>query len=193
MYFQRVRKAKGVFPLLLFLKIHVELERKKFMKVEDYFLPQTLPTTIQTEEDFLQAFRWSDRARLILPKNITFPLKFPYYYSWVESSGTYAFLLLKRPNWEAPKGLVFRRNVVSPPTSNICNWCHTFGGSDDIGMMSVVVDSKQTVGLYICLNLDCLAQLETQIGSSGKSFETLAEQVCDKAGVFFEHVLIKSQ
>ncbi len=56
-------------------------------------------------------------------------------------------------------------------------------------MLSVKVNSKLTIGQYLCSRLDCLERIETQIGTSGKNFEALAENVCDRINRFFEKVL----
>lgn len=145
---------------------------------------------IASEEDLIQTFRPKDHDLVILPRPLNYPISVEHYVAWGESSGNYTYLVFKRPNWELPRGMVFRRTNSPLATSNLCDWCHSYGGSDDIGMLSVRVNSKLTVGQYLCVNLDCLEKLETQITSTGKNFDTLAEQVCQKIERFYERTIM---
>lgn len=156
-------------------------------------LQYTRPFTISSKAEFLEAFHWKDQHLIHIPDKLQFPLAVDYYYSWIEPSGNYAFLVLKKPNWDIPKGLVFRRNTGNPTTSNLCDWCHSYGSSDDITMLTVKVDSKVTIGQYLCSKLDCIEKLETQMGSSGKRFEKLAEELCEKIGRFFERAVFEQK
>lgn len=145
---------------------------------------------ISSEEELIKCFREKERDKIILPKDFDFPIDVRYYMSWTESSGSYTYLIFKGPNWDSPRGLVFRRGSSDMGTSGMCDWCHSYGGSDQLGLLTVRLDAKTTIGQYLCLNLDCLDKLETQIGTSGKNFETLAAQVCTKIGRFFERTFL---
>lgn len=151
------------------------------------------PYTIASKEAFIEAFHWKDQHLVQTPDALQFPLNIQYYYSGVEPSGTYAFLLFKRPNWDAPKGLVFRRTRGHSGVANLCDWCHSYGSSEEITLLNVKINSKLTIGQYLCSRLDCLEKLETQIGTSGKSFEALAEAVCEKINRFFERTVLAPQ
>lgn len=160
------------------------------MKTEtEHSFRHTPPFLISSKNEFIQSFHWKDQHLVTPPIAVQFPLKIQYYFSWVDPSGAYAFMLFKRPNWDTPKGMVFRRNAGHSGTANLCDWCHSYGSSNEITMLSVKVNSKLTIGQYLCSRLDCLEKLETQIGTSGKSFEALAENVCDKIHRFFENVM----
>lgn len=152
---------------------------------------QSTPYVVSSKEDLLKAFHWKDQNVVTIPKDLTFPLKIDYFFSWIEPSGTYTFLLFKRPNWDSAKGLVFRRiPTPHPGTTNICDWCHSYGSSDEISMLNVKLSSKQSIGQYLCSDLSCLDKLETQMGLSGKSYETLAAALCDKVNRFYERTMI---
>jgi len=150
----------------------------------------TSPYKIHSEDELLAAFREKDRKHVVLPSDLEYPIDTRYYFSWGESSGNYTYLVFKRSNWDSPRGLVFRRTTTYMNVGNLCDWCHSYGGSDQIGMLSVRVNPRLTIGQYLCLNLDCLDKLETQIGTSGKNFETLAEQVCEKINRFYERTVM---
>lgn len=141
---------------------------------------------IATEEDLALCFREKDRQKVILPRNMEFPLKVRYFLSWTESSGSYTYLVFKGPNWDTPRGLVFRKTASDMGTSGMCDWCHAYGGSDQVGLLTVKINSKTTIGQYLCLDINCLDHLETQMSVSGKNFETLALQVCTKIARFYE-------
>lgn len=145
---------------------------------------------ISSEEDLIQTFRPKDHDLVILPRPLTYPLNIQHYIAWGESSGNYTYLVFKRPNWELPRGLVFRRTPTQQTTSNLCDWCHSYGSTEDIGMLTVRINAELTVGQYLCVNLDCLEKLETQITSTGKNFDTLAEQVCQKIERFYERTIM---
>ena len=148
-----------------------------------------LPFRIEAEEDLFRIFRSDDHSKVILPHTMNFPLDIEYYYSWTESSGNYTYLIFKRPNWDSPHGLVFRRVQSHESTTGMCSWCHSTGGGDQIGMLTVSVNPRKTIGQYICLNIDCLSKLETQVTMTGKSLNTLTEQLCGKMGDFYEKVI----
>jgi len=145
---------------------------------------------IASKEDLLNLFSEKDQAQVLLPKDVPFPIDVPYYFTWSEPSGNYTYLAFKRPNWELPRGLVFRRTREAPVRPNACDWCHSYGSSDEIGMMTVSVNSKVTVGQYLCMDLSCLTKLESQVGAAGKNFDTLAEQLCDKIARFYERTIM---
>ena len=124
---------------------------------------------IETEKDLLLAFRPRDREAVELPKGLTFPLFVRDYLAWVEPAGTRVFLLSPSPEGKRPMGIAFRRDAsagVSP--SHMCDWCHTYGSANEIGLLTTDVNSKRRVGVNLCLDLRCKDKLEAAADLAGR-------------------------
>lgn len=161
------------------------------MKLEQLTpIRHTNPYQIQSEEELLRAFRSRDQKQVVLPKKQNYPIQVQHFFSWAEPSHSYTYLVFKRPNWDEPRGIVFRRSSNQATRGNMCDWCHAYGSADKISLLSVSVNPKLTLGQYLCTDLDCLDNLETQIGMTGKNYDTLAEQVCDKISRFYERIMM---
>lgn len=152
------------------------------------FYGQDFLFQIPTEDALLELFREKDRRRVIPPRGMEYPLRTQYYFTWSESSGVYRYLVFKKPGWEMPKGLVFKRSYSSAQQGMgaLCDWCHAYGSSDQIGLLTTAIDSKHTVGMMLCLDLSCGDKIESMPSMTNKSPETLLVQLCEKIGRFFE-------
>lgn len=152
------------------------------------FYPQDYVFNIESEDEIAPFFRPRDRKKVILPRGLELPMRVQYYFTWGESSGVYRYLLFKKPGWENPMGLVFRRGDQSmhAGTGRLCDWCHGYGSSDQIGLLTTAVNSKRTVGMMLCLDLSCGDKIENGPNLSNKDPQTLILQVCEKIGRFFE-------
>lgn len=157
--------------------------------------PQIYSFTISSEADLVQAFRYHDQKKLVLPKPVSYPIQANHYYAWKESSGVYVYMVFKKPEWKAPIGIVFKRMHTGNPLTNarLCDWCLSYGPSDLVGMLSVSLNSRQTAGMMLCLDLGCAGRLEEAAELSGKSFEKLAAQLYERIGRFIEGVLRDSK
>ncbi len=145
---------------------------------------------IDNENDLLKTFPVKEQRRVVLPSKLVFPLRTQYYFTWVSPDGLYAYLVFKKPEWAGPKGVVFRgRNTGVSPTAAMCDWCHSFGGSNEIGMMLTSVNPNRSVGMNLCLDLSCIEKTETIALIAGKNFEKLADKVCQAIVGFYEHIL----
>lgn len=158
----------------------------------------SLPTTLHhnhkfrlsTEPEILKCFRAKDQELVIFPRPMDYPFDVQYYFSWSEASGNYTYLIYKHPTWDKPMGMVLRRVNSALTTANTCDWCHSYGNSNDVGMLKVRITEDVTMGQYLCLNLDCLNKLDTQSHMTGKSIEMLDEQVCEKINRFYEKTIL---
>lgn len=157
--------------------------------------PNFYSFTIESEKDLIQAFRYHDQKKLVLPNHITYPIQAQHYYAWRESSGVYIYMVFKKPEWKAPIGIVFKRSHAGSHLSNsrLCDWCLSYGPSDLVGMLSVTLNSRQSAGMMLCLDLGCAERLEEAAELGGKNFEKLAHQLYDRVGRFFESVLRQSK
>lgn len=155
------------------------------------FYPQDYTFDISSEAELLGLFRVRDRERVILRNTVELPMRVQYYFTWADSSGAYRYLLFKKPGWENPMGLVFRVGSSSADAGvgGICDWCHTYGSSNQIGLLTTAVDSKKTVGMMLCLDLSCGDKIENGPSQSSKSPESRLLQVCERMGRFFEDTI----
>lgn len=111
------------------------------------------------------------------------------YFTWRESSGTYTYLVFKLPNWDLPRGIVFkRRSALTDGGGRICGWCHSYGSSDEINMMSVAINGSTSSGYILCEDLRCIEKIEEAAALSGKSPEKHIQQLYQKIGLFFENL-----
>lgn len=142
---------------------------------------------IDSEDDLLKAFSIKDQKKLVLPSKFVYPLRTPYYFTWTSPEGHYVYLVFKKPQWSEPRGAVFRRGKpLAGPTSSMCDWCHSFGSSDEIGMLLTSLTDRKTIGMMLCLDLTCIDKTETIALIAGKNFERLADKICDDIAVLFE-------
>lgn len=140
------------------------------------------------EQDLLNTFRDKDKKFVEIPKTIQFPLALKNYITWSEPGGVRTYLVFKKENWDTPRGIVFKKTHAGnlEVGSRMCDWCHAYGPSDQIGMLTTMVSSKRTVGMLLCLDLSCMQKLEVVSSKSKKSFEKLANDLTQRIGRFFE-------
>lgn len=143
---------------------------------------------IASEEELMHFFRPRDQKRVIVRRDLEFPMRAQYYFTWGESSGVYRYLVFKRPGWETPMGVVFRVGSSHPDsaTGGICDWCHAYGDASQIGLLTVSVNPKRTIGFILCRELNCGDKIENNPSTSSKVPETRILQVCERIGRFFD-------
>ncbi len=116
---------------------------------------------IASEQELILCFRPRDQKRLVVPLNLRFPIKVNSYYTWKESSGVYTYLIFKRPNWDAPRGVAFKRTPsTGEATGGLCSWCNSYGTSEEIGYLSVAMSAKVGNSYLICHDLSCASKIE---------------------------------
>lgn len=152
---------------------------------------QPLTLRLDSEEDLIKSFRPKDQRKVIPPRGIRYPLDVEHYYVWREPSGVYMYMIFQKPNWDRPRGVIFRRAETAHLQSakRLCDWCLNYGGSDAVGMLGVRLNSKTSVGMMLCQDLSCARNLETVAELSGKSFEKLAKDLYEKIGRFYEGMM----
>ena len=145
---------------------------------------------IETEKDLLQAFRPRDRDKVELPKGLSFPLFVRDYLSWTEPAGTRVFLLCHSPEGKLPMGLAFRRDQSGGSLpSQMCDWCHSYGSSNEIGLLTTDVNSKRRVGVNLCLDLRCKEKMESVADRSGRHFRDMLPPVLERMRRFAREAL----
>jgi hypothetical protein len=136
--------------------------------------PDTVPSnnvfTIASKQELTEAFRKIDLKKLVLPEDVQFPMHIRSYYTWAESSGVYVYLVFKLPNWDLPRGVAFKKLPHrGEPTNNLCNWCHAYGSSQEIGLLSMAVSSRVSHSYLICNDLSCARKIEDLSALAGKN------------------------
>jgi hypothetical protein len=143
---------------------------------------------IQSETELVSLFGEKEQRRVILPANTQFPIKAQYYYAWKESSGVYTYLVFKKPSWDKPRGLLFKRTRVTTRMAGMCDWCLSIGSSDQVGMLGLDVNSRQSIGMILCTDLGCIERLQEASVLSGKNFDKLAQGLITKIEKLYENV-----
>lgn len=125
--------------------------------------------SIGSEEELKQSFRGRDQKKLLLPEGLQYPFNVRSYFTWKEPSGVYTYLVFKMPNWDRPRGVAFKRAASSgEPTGGLCNWCHAYGSSDDIGFLSVTMSGQVSTSYFLCQDLSCIEKIEDATMLAGK-------------------------
>lgn len=145
--------------------------------------------SLESEADLVKTFRLRDQKKLILPDNLEFPLNIRSYFTWKEPSGVYTYLVFKNPNWDMPRGVAFKRTPPSAePTGGLCNWCHAYGTSDQIGLLSVTMNAEVSFSYFLCQDLTCIEKIEENCARSGKDPEKNIEELYYRMAKLFENI-----
>ncbi len=134
---------------------------------------------LETDRALIGAFRSRDRRVIEMPSGITFPLFVRDYLAWTETSGARVYLVFTAPGSNKPIGLIFRRDSPDSgaPSSRICDWCHSYGSSYEVGLLTTDVNSKRRVGVCLCVDLRCKEKLEDVADRSGRHPREVLEQL----------------
>lgn len=158
------------------------------MSLINNFLTENI-FTIGSEQELAEAFRERDQAKLLVPAGLEYPINIRSYFTWKEPSGVYTYLIYKMPNWDMPKGVAFKRTAPSgEQTGGLCNWCHAYGSSDEIGLLSVTMNSNVSMSYFLCHDLRCIEKIEEAAARSGKSPEKQIDELYFRMGKLFENI-----
>jgi FBP C-terminal treble-clef zinc-finger len=151
---------------------------------------ETTMFRIETEKDLMQAFRPRDRKTLELPAGFQFPLFVRDYLAWTEPAGTRVFLVVPSQGSRLPVGIAFRRDSQGGgPASCMCDWCHSYGSADEIGLLTTDVNSKRRVGVSLCIDLRCKEKLEAVADRSGRHPLELMKPLMERMSRFAREAL----
>lgn len=146
---------------------------------------------IETEKEFLSAFRSRDRKSVEPPKGTRFPLFVRDYLAWVDPYGVRVFLVFTAPGSKRPTGIAFRRDQQGDKALalRVCEWCRASGSADQIGLLTTDVDSKRRVGVNLCLDLRCNEKLEQAANMSGRSVLDDTKELIERMSRFASEAL----
>lgn len=144
----------------------------------------------ENDRALITSFRFRDRRVIEMPKGITFPLFVRDYLAWTETSGARVYLVFAAPGSHKPIGIIFRRE---PPggtsVARVCDWCHSYGTSDEVGLLTTDVDSKRRVGVALCIDLRCKEKLEDAADRAGRHPRHVLDQLCARMYRFAHEAL----
>ena len=133
---------------------------------------------LETDRALIQSFRSRDRRVIEMPERITFPLFVRDYLAWTETSGARVYLVFSAPGSHTPIGLIFRRDSPgSGPGAGMCEWCHHYGATSEVGLLTTDVDNKRRVGVSLCVDLRCKERLEDAADRGGRHPREVLEQL----------------
>lgn len=145
--------------------------------------------SIESEKELVDSFRLRDQKKLVLPVGLKFPLNIRSYFTWKEPSGVYTYLVAKMPNWDMARGVAFKRTASSgEPTGGLCNWCHAYGTSEEIGLLSVAMSSSVSTSYLICQDLRCIEKIEEAAMLAGKDPEKSISELYYRIQKLFENI-----
>jgi hypothetical protein len=136
---------------------------------------------IQSEAHLLAAFRPRDRESVVLAPPMRYPLLVREHRAWVDPQGFRTFLILAEPGGRRPLGIVFQRDAGGGvPVSQMCDWCHATGSSNEIGLLTTAASSRRRVGVNVCLDLRCAEKLEDEASRSGRNHRELVGRLNER-------------
>lgn len=145
--------------------------------------------SIESEDDLVRSFRVRDQKKLVLPSSLEFPMNVRSYLTWQESSGVYTYLVFKAQNWDLPRGVAFRRGPAgAEAVGGLCSWCHSYGTSEEIGLMSVAMSGNVTRSYLLCQDLRCIEKIEETSMRAGKSPEKHVAELYYRMEKMFENI-----
>jgi hypothetical protein len=146
---------------------------------------------LETDKALIKSFRSRDQRLIEMPAGVTFPLFVRDYLVWTETSGARVYLVFAAPGTREPIGIIFRRDhgEGGARVASLCDWCHTYGSSTEVGLLSTAVSSKRRVGVHLCLDLRCKEKLEDAADRSGRSPRQALDQLQEKMYRFAHEAL----
>ncbi len=145
---------------------------------------------LKSEAELLAAFRTRDRKHVEPPPGLQYPLFVRNYFAWVEPAGVRAFIVFAAPDHTIPTGIAFRRDQSGEGgSSGMCEWCHAYGTSDEVGLLTADVSAHKRVGVYLCRDLRCEAKIEDAADRSGRNPLPPTRQALVRMGRFAEKAL----
>jgi hypothetical protein len=144
---------------------------------------------IADEDELRSVFRREIQRPVEVPTTLKFPILAQHYVTWADPSGAYRYLVLKHPVSQRLVGIIFRP-TRGGEGGRMCNWCHSYGAGNEIGLLTTLINNKQTIGVMACLDLDCIDKIEMAGKMSKKPFNLLAEELVGRMLSFYDHEVI---
>jgi hypothetical protein len=136
---------------------------------------------LTTEASLLATFRYVDRRRVELSRDVTLPMVVNDYVTW--AFGKRVFLVFALPG-AAPRGIVFESNGPGPPVSHMCDWCQQVGLGARVGLLTARRNRERTAGVLVCSDLGCRDRLEYVANRAGVDVEPATRTLLQRMGRF---------
>jgi hypothetical protein len=112
------------------------------------------------------------------------------YLAWTETSGARVYLVFAPPGSRKPIGIIFRRDASDGSgISSMCDWCHSYGSSSEVGLLTTDVNSKRRVGVHLCVDLRCKEKLEDAADRAGRHPIEYLERLRERMSRFAHEAL----
>ncbi len=138
---------------------------------------------LDDEEALLETFRTRDRKQVELPADLKFPLILRDYVAWVHPAGGRVFLVFA-PVDGVPTGIAFDTQGAAAQGPQLCSWCHSHGGGNQVAMLTTTLSNKKRVGVFVCGDLSCKKKLEEACDLAGKNVQAAVKQVVGRMSAF---------
>lgn len=150
---------------------------------------------LEDDRALINAFRPRDRRLIEMPADVSFPFFVRDYLAWTETSGARVYLIFAEPGSRRPIGIIFRRDTSGgAPIAQMCDWCHSYGSSNEVGLLTTDASNKRRVGVHLCLDLRCKDKLEDAANRSGHHPLPVLERLQERMFRFAHEALgIESQ
>jgi hypothetical protein len=145
---------------------------------------------LQSEKELVDCFFSQDQKKLDLPKGVKYPLVVRDYFAWSDTSSHRVNVVFSEPDVRKPIGVVFERDRSGGAVAAICDWCHSFGSSNQIGLMMVEASAKRRVGVHLCLDLSCREKIESDLSLSPVAAQQRIRRVVERMSQFVRRILL---
>jgi hypothetical protein len=89
------------------------------------------------------------------------------------------------PRSQRPMGIAFRRDQQGGGVaSQMCDWCHCQGSSNEVGLLTAEATSRRRVGVTLCLDLRCAEKLDQAANLAGRSPRELHRRMLESMARF---------
>lgn len=144
---------------------------------------------IHDARELLDSFRPHDLRVFEVPDEDAFPLLVRDYRAWMETGGARAYLVYEDPEDGRLRGIVFRRANAAGAAGQMCDWCHSTGTADEIGLMTADVNDRRRVGVVVCRDLRCRERLEEAADRAGLDASQAQRRLLERIARFAREAL----
>ncbi|RYZ69696.1 MAG: hypothetical protein EOP09_07255, partial [Proteobacteria bacterium] len=109
--------------------------------------------------------------------------------TWREGSGHRTYLVVADPQSQKQLGVAFRNDSATTPVTRHCEWCHSTGGSSQIGLLVTNASARKSVGVHLCRDLSCQEKLESRSQLSGENGRILSHELTGRMTDFLKRCL----
>jgi hypothetical protein len=146
---------------------------------------------IRSAQELMRAFRPRDLRIFEVPDEDVFPLLVRDFRAWVESGGARVYLVYEDPAAGEARGVVLRRSesALHGTLGHMCDFCHSTGSADEIGLLTAEESANRTVGIVVCRDLRCGERVEEACNRAGKDVAEARRRIVERIARFANEAL----